>query len=140
MNRHVPDGNVFLAFVWPRHEGHAAAHAWFEKSGHPNRRNVFPSKWVCRWTYNEAMSGSIRLTPHGEALLQAQLAKGTYRSPEEVIERALEILAQRQGGSPSQSVSTKSPAEAVADIQETRKGVALGGLKIRDLIHEGRKH
>ncbi len=33
MNRHLPDVNVFLALVWPRHESHAAAHAWFAKSG-----------------------------------------------------------------------------------------------------------
>ncbi len=33
MNRHLLDVNVFLALVWPRHEGHAAAHAWFAKSG-----------------------------------------------------------------------------------------------------------
>jgi uncharacterized protein len=33
MNRHLPDVNVLLALVWPRHESHAAAHAWFVKSG-----------------------------------------------------------------------------------------------------------
>jgi hypothetical protein len=27
-----------------------------------------------------------------------------------------------------------------ADIREVRKGVSLGGLKIRDLINEGRKY
>ena len=33
MNRHLPDVNVLLALLWPRHESHAAAHAWFAKSG-----------------------------------------------------------------------------------------------------------
>jgi toxin-antitoxin system PIN domain toxin len=33
MNRHLPDVNVLLALLWPRHESHAAAHAWFSKSG-----------------------------------------------------------------------------------------------------------
>ncbi len=28
------DVNVLLALVWPRHEGHQTAHAWFAKSGH----------------------------------------------------------------------------------------------------------
>jgi toxin-antitoxin system PIN domain toxin len=28
------DVNVLFALVWRRHEGHAAAHAWFAKSGH----------------------------------------------------------------------------------------------------------
>jgi hypothetical protein len=30
--------------------------------------------------------------------------------------------------------STKSPTEAVAEILELRKGVRLGGLKIKDLM------
>jgi len=34
---------------------------------------------------------------------------------------------------------TMTPAEAVADIRELRKGVTLGGLRIKDLINEGRK-
>jgi toxin-antitoxin system PIN domain toxin len=34
MNRHLLDVNVLLALVWPRHENHDAAHAWFAKSGH----------------------------------------------------------------------------------------------------------
>jgi hypothetical protein len=33
-----------------------------------------------------------------------------------------------------------TPAEAVADILEVREGVTLGGLKIKDLIHEGHKY
>ena len=33
MNRHLPDVNVLLALLWQRHESHAAAHAWFAKSG-----------------------------------------------------------------------------------------------------------
>jgi uncharacterized protein len=34
MNRQLPDVNVLLALVWPRHGSHGAAHAWFAKSGH----------------------------------------------------------------------------------------------------------
>ena len=33
-DRHLPDVNVLLALVWPRHDSHAAAHAWFTNSGH----------------------------------------------------------------------------------------------------------
>lgn len=84
--------------------------------------------------YNGAMT-TVRLTPHGEALLQKELANGPYGSPEEVIERALEAFVQNRA-----STSTKSPGVAVADIRETRRGVSLGGAKIKDLIHEGRKH
>jgi hypothetical protein len=32
MKRHLPDANVLLALVWPRHESHATAHDWFAKA------------------------------------------------------------------------------------------------------------
>ena len=83
---------------------------------------------------------NIILTPHGEQLLQEQLARGSNRSPEEVIERALEILAEKEARSMRLGASCKSPAEAVADILELRKGVRLEGLRIKDLIHEGHKY
>lgn len=35
---------------------------------------------------------NIRLTPHSEELINEQLARGVFRSPEEVIEHALEVL------------------------------------------------
>jgi Arc/MetJ-type ribon-helix-helix transcriptional regulator len=86
------------------------------------------------------MSTTIHLTPYGEELLKEQLSRGPYRSAEEVIETALETLAQRQPITVSLGPSKKSRAEAVADILELRKGVRLGGLKIKDLIHEGHKY
>jgi Arc/MetJ-type ribon-helix-helix transcriptional regulator len=85
------------------------------------------------------LSTTIRLTPHGEALLQKQLAKGSYRSPEEVVERALETLAENSEQA-HVALSRMTPAEAVAEIIKNRKGVTLGGLKIKDLITEGRKY
>ena len=85
------------------------------------------------------MSTTIRLTPHGEALLQKQLEKGGYGSPEEVVERALESLAENSEHA-NGSVSQMTPADAVAEIIKNRKGVTLGGLKIKDLIHEGHKY
>lgn len=39
---------------------------------------------------------NIRLNPHSEELLKEQLAHGRFRSPEEVIERALQTLAERE--------------------------------------------
>jgi len=35
---------------------------------------------------------NVRLTGHSEELINEELARGTFRSPEEVIERALEML------------------------------------------------
>jgi Arc/MetJ-type ribon-helix-helix transcriptional regulator len=85
------------------------------------------------------MSTTVRLTPYGEALLQKQLEKGRFRSPEEVVERALETLEESSGQAENTS-SNMTPAEAVAEIIKNRKGVTLGGLKIKDLIHEGHKY
>jgi Arc/MetJ-type ribon-helix-helix transcriptional regulator len=84
------------------------------------------------------MSTTIRLTPHGEALLQKQLANGPYRSPEEVVERALETLAEKSEQS-HVAPSTMTPAEAVADMLAYCKGVKLDGIKIKDLIHQGHR-
>lgn len=33
MSRQLVDVNLLLALVWPRHESHQTAHAWFAKSG-----------------------------------------------------------------------------------------------------------
>lgn len=82
---------------------------------------------------------NIRLNPHSEELLREQLGHGGFRSAEEVIERALETLAYSEGARPGQPVEHKTAAEAVADILELRKGVTLGGLKIKDLIHAGHR-
>ncbi|HLH04548.1 MAG TPA: hypothetical protein VKX25_17410 [Bryobacteraceae bacterium] len=78
---------------------------------------------------------TITLTPHAQELLEQQLANGG--SPEQVIERALESLSKAE---PPAGRKKKTPEEAVADIRELRKGLTLGGLKIKDLINEGRKY
>jgi Arc/MetJ-type ribon-helix-helix transcriptional regulator len=80
---------------------------------------------------------TVTLDPRGEQLVSAQLRTGRYSSPEEVVTRALEALAEKE---PPTALRNKTPAEAIADIRELRKGVTLGGLKIRDLINEGRKY
>ncbi|MGA2073086.1 MAG: hypothetical protein ABSH52_06235 [Terriglobia bacterium] len=83
---------------------------------------------------------TIHLSPHSEELLKEQLVRGPYRTPEEVIERALETLAQKERVQSPTAPVAKTPAEAVPDILELRKGVRLDGLKIKDLIHEGHKY
>ena len=79
----------------------------------------------------------VTLTPHGEELLKAQLARNAGSSAEQILERALETLAEAQ---PLAAERKKTAAEAVAHIRASRKGVRLGGLKIKDLIHEGHKY
>ena len=78
----------------------------------------------------------VTLTPRGEEILKAQLARADGRSVEELIERALETLSEQE----PHVLAKKTPAEASAHIRQSRKGVTLGRLKIKDLIHEGHKY
>lgn len=82
---------------------------------------------------------TLTLDPRGEQLVAAHLRTGRYSSPEEVVTHALEKLAEKEPPA-SASQQKKTPAEAVADIRDLRRGVTLGGLKIRDLINECRKY
>jgi putative addiction module CopG family antidote len=82
---------------------------------------------------------NIRLDPHSERLIEQQIRAGRYHSPEEVVARALETLAEE--------VATRSEEtdrrEAVQDMLEfaDKHRFTLGqGLRIRDLIHEGHKY
>ncbi len=57
MKRHLPDVNVLLALVWPRHESHAAAHGWFAKTGqHAWATNVLTQLGVLRLLTNPAVT------------------------------------------------------------------------------------
>lgn len=81
---------------------------------------------------------TLTLSRRGEQLIAEYLRSGRYSSAEEVVAKALEILAEKEGA--SEQIEPLTPAEAVADIREMRRGVTLGGLAIQDLIREGRKH
>lgn len=83
------------------------------------------------------MALTLTLDPHGEQLVTAYLRTGRYHSAEEVVTRASETLAEKELPA---AIRTMTPAEAVADIRELRKGVTLGGLKVKNLINEGRKY
>lgn len=83
------------------------------------------------------MSLTLTLDTRGEQLVAAHLRSGRYRSPEEVVTRALETLSEGEQPAAEQK---RTPAEAIAHIRESRKGVRLGGLNIKDLIHEGHKY
>jgi hypothetical protein len=81
----------------------------------------------------------------------------TVNIPDEVAARAREkglsvevyveqVLAEQcngHGGNTDMPLSdskTVNVKEAIARMEELRKGVTLGGLKIKDLIHEGHKY
>ena len=84
---------------------------------------------------------TVNLSPHGQELLEAALARGVGRSPEEVIERALEAAT---GSAATLSEEERERRrQAVAGMLAFREEyhLTLGpGECIQDLVHEGRKY
>lgn len=71
----------------------------------------------------------------------AQQAAARGLSVEAFVERLLEQEAQREEPKGTRlGPGPLTPEEAGRHIRESRKGVTLGGLKIKDLIHEGHKY
>jgi len=84
---------------------------------------------------------TVQLTSHGQQLLEAALARGVGRSPEEVIERALEATGS-VAAMPSEEERERR-RQAVANMLAFREEyhLTLGpGERIQDLIHEGHKY
>jgi hypothetical protein len=81
---------------------------------------------------------TITLTTHGEELLQQELARRPDESPEQVVERALEVLLEME--TQNSRLGVQECQEAASMIRQLRKGITLGGLKIKNLIREGRKY
>jgi Arc/MetJ-type ribon-helix-helix transcriptional regulator len=81
------------------------------------------------------MAMTIELKPEQERRIQELMKSGRFHSVDEVLEKALETF------SPS-DISTEERLRrarlAGAHIRELRKGLSLGGAKIKDLIEEGR--
>jgi hypothetical protein len=81
---------------------------------------------------------TVHLSQHGQELLEDALARRVGRSPEEVIERALE--ATNGMGSSLSDEERAQRHQAVADMLAFREEYRLtlgAGERIKDLIHEG---
>jgi hypothetical protein len=74
----------------------------------------------------------IQLQPEIEAQLAAE-AQARGVALDHYIEK---IVSAR----PVERIRQRTVAEAIDSIRELRKGNTLGGLKIKDLIHEGHKY
>lgn len=64
---------------------------------------------------------NVRLTAHSEELVKQQMEAGGYRSPEEVIEKALENLAER---------SKRDTAMTMAEFDAALDALAEGSDKL----------
>ena len=62
---------------------------------------------------------NVKLSAHSESLLREYLAKSGYGTPEEVIERALEILAEKE-------VQSDSHDSSILELQGLGKEIWAG--------------
>ncbi len=101
MNRHLPDVNVLLALLWPRHECHAAAHAWFAKSGqHAWATNAVTQLGVLRLLTNPAVTqGAVSAVTALRLLSEATAHAGHEFWPlERAMPSGLRLLETRISG------------------------------------------
>lgn len=83
----------------------------------------------------------VHLSPHGQELLEAALARGVGRSPEEVVEWALEAASGIE--SLPSSAELERRRKAVASMLAFREEYHLTlrpGERIQDLTHEDHKY
>ncbi len=71
-------------------------------------------------------------------------AKNTLGSLLDLVEKGEEVAITRRGRRVARLVAdpgsrdSEKTRQAIAAIREMRKGVTLGGLKVKDLVNEGR--
>src|ERR1043166_5085564 len=81
----------------------------------------------------------VTLTAHGEELLEAALARGLGRSPEEVVERALETIAREDAVLTAEEKERRREAVDAMGAFGEQHNLALGpGERIKDLLREGK--
>ena len=82
---------------------------------------------------------NVRLDPQSERLIEQQLRAGRYHSPEEVVARALETLAESESTGAEENKRRQAVQDMLGFADKHR--FTLGeGLRIRDLLHEGHKY
>lgn len=81
----------------------------------------------------------IQLKPETERLVQEEIQSGHFQSIDELIVQGVRALREKMPAHSSSSGERSAAAEAVAHLRTLRKGITLGGLKIKDLAHEGHR-
>ncbi len=81
---------------------------------------------------------SIELKPETEQLVREEIRNGHFQSIDELIVQGMRALREKTS---AQSFTGESgtAADAVARLRILRNGVTLGGLKAKDLAHEGHR-
>ena len=81
------------------------------------------------------MAMTIELKPEQERRIQELMKSGRFHSVDEVVEKALETFSPLDI---SREERMERARVAGAHIRELRKGLSLEGIKVKDLIEEGR--
>jgi Arc/MetJ-type ribon-helix-helix transcriptional regulator len=74
------------------------------------------------------------LKPSQEQLVQEALRSGRYQNVDEFLDEALSAWKHNE----TEGFDLQKAQAAAVSIRELRQGVTLGGLKIKDLVAEGR--
>jgi putative addiction module CopG family antidote len=93
------------------------------------------------WTIEEGdfEAMNINLTPEQEKIVRHQMKAGHFRSVEEVIGEALQVLQEREKSAPVTSSDAQRAAvrEMLAFVGKSRG--RLEGVSVKELIHEGHR-
>jgi hypothetical protein len=80
------------------------------------------------------------LTAHGEQLLETARARGLGRSPEEIVERALEAVVKPDPPVVEEEKDRRQAVAAMLEFSKKHHLTLAPGVRIKDLIQEGRKY
>lgn len=78
---------------------------------------------------------NIKLTPDQEKIIRDELESGRFRTPEEVVSKALHSLRQSSSKHGENGSQQEAVREMLAFVE--KNCVRLEGISVRDLIHEG---
>lgn len=83
---------------------------------------------------------NIHLTPEQEEIVKDELKSGHFRSVEEVIGEALQILRTKEQLSTT-AAANGAQREAVREMLDfvEKNRVRLDGVSVKELIHEGHR-
>ncbi len=83
---------------------------------------------------------NINLTPEQEKIVNDELKSGHFRSVEEVIGEALQVLREKEqssAGVTANGAQREAVREMVAFVE--KNCVRLEGVSVKELIHEGHR-
>jgi len=83
---------------------------------------------------------NIKLTPEQEQIIHEELKSGRFRTVEEVIGEAFQVLRAKEQSSESaapNSAQREAVREMLAFVEKNH--IRLDGVSVKELIHEGHR-